>query len=201
MPSKNKNFNVPNTLTVLRIILVIPFMCYYLNGKIKPAIIVLLIAGLTDALDGFIARRFHQQTELGQLLDPISDKVIQGLVAISLAIRHPVLLPVLLIFVIKEGIMLVGGGVLLKNAKRPCAAKWYGKVATVMFYVAFAVILVVDIINQDKAFFPLIVALLVITAGMMIFALIMYGREFFRILNSTAPEDQLDVKEMMDRKK
>jgi hypothetical protein len=41
----------------------------------------------------------------------------------------------------------------------------------------------------------------VITAGMMIFALIMYGREFFRILNSTAPEDQLDVKEMMDRKK
>jgi phosphatidylglycerophosphate synthase len=119
MPSKNKNFNVPNTLTVLRIILVIPFMCYYLNGKIKPAIIVLLIAGLTDALDGFIARRFHQQTELGQLLDPISDKVIQGLVAISLAIRHPVLLPVLLIFVIKEGIMLVGGGRAAEKRQAP----------------------------------------------------------------------------------
>ena len=74
---KNKNFNVPNTLTVLRIILVIPFMYFYLNGAVVPAIIMLLFAGLTDVLDGLIARRFHQYTELGQLLDPISDKIIQ----------------------------------------------------------------------------------------------------------------------------
>ncbi|ARP49916.1 MULTISPECIES: CDP-alcohol phosphatidyltransferase family protein [Caproicibacterium] len=198
---KNKNFNVPNTLTVLRIILVIPFMYFYLNGAVVPAIIMLLFAGLTDVLDGLIARRFHQYTELGQLLDPISDKIIQGSVAISLAIRHPMLLPLFLIFIIKEGIMLVGGAVLLRKRKRPCAAQWYGKFATVLFYITFAVILMVDMFRVWQWAITAVVVLLIVTAFFMIYALVMYGRAFFRILNSTAPEDQLDLDKMMDKKK
>lgn len=199
MQIKNKNFNIPNTLTVLRMILIIPFMVCYLNGCVKTAVVVLSIAGLTDALDGFVARHFNQFTELGQMLDPISDKLTQGAVAISLAIRHPVLLPFLMIFVVKECIMLVAGGVLLKNGKKPCAAKWYGKLATVLFYVTFVTIIVMDMFefyHQTTA-----VVLLVITGVFMIFALVMYAREFFRILKSTDPEDQIDLAELMDKKK
>ena len=199
MQNKNKNFNIPNTLTVLRMILVIPFMACYLNGYVKTAVVILVIAGLTDALDGFVARHFNQFTELGQMLDPISDKLTQAAVAISLAVRHPVLLPFLMIFVVKECIMLTAGGVLLKKGKRPCAAKWYGKLATVLFYITFVTIIVMDMFafyHEDTA-----VVLLVVTAAFMIFALVMYAREFFRILKSTEPEDQIDIAEMMDKKK
>lgn len=199
MQIKNKNFNIPNTLTVLRMILIIPFMCLYLKGHVRSAVAVLIIAGLTDALDGFVARHFNQFTELGQMLDPISDKLTQGAVAISLAIRHPVLLPFLMIFIVKEAIMLTAGGVLLKKGKRPCAAKWYGKLATVLFYITFVTILVMDLFgfyHQTTA-----IIMLVITAAFMIFALVMYAREFFRILQSDDPEDQINLAEVMDRKK
>lgn len=199
MQIKNKNFNIPNTLTVLRIVLIIPFMCLYLGGHIRAAVLVLIIAGLTDALDGFVARHFNQFTELGQMLDPLSDKLTQGAVAISIAIRHWVLLPFLMIFIVKEGIMLVAGGILLKKGKRPCAAKWYGKLATILFYVTFVTILVMDVFqfyHQKTA-----ILMLVITAAFMIFALLMYAREFFRILKSTDPEDQIDLAEVMDKKK
>ncbi|MCH4239635.1 MAG: CDP-alcohol phosphatidyltransferase family protein [Oscillospiraceae bacterium] len=199
MQIKNKNFNIPNTLTVLRMILIVPFMCLYLKGHVRSAVAVLIIAGLTDALDGFVARHFNQFTELGQMLDPISDKLTQGAVAISLAIRHPVLLPFLMIFIVKEAIMLTAGGVLLKKGKRPCAAKWYGKLATVLFYITFVTILVMDLFgfyHQNTA-----IIMLVITAAFMIFALVMYAREFFRILKSGDPEDQINLAEVMDRKK
>ncbi|WOC31667.1 MULTISPECIES: CDP-alcohol phosphatidyltransferase family protein [Caproicibacterium] len=199
MQIKNKNFNIPNALTVLRMILVIPFMICYLNGYVKTAVVVLVIAGLTDALDGFVARHFNQFTELGQVLDPISDKLTQGAVAISLAVRHPVLLPFLMIFVVKECIMLVAGGVLLKKGKKPCAAKWYGKLATVLFYVTFVTIMLMDMFRFYHA--GTAAVMLLITAAFMILALVLYAREFFRILKSNDPEDQIDLAEMMDKKK
>ena len=66
----------------------------------------------------------------------------------SLAIRHPVLLPFLLVFIFKEGIMLAAGGILLRRRKRPCAARWYGKVATVLFYITFVSILLMDLLSR-----------------------------------------------------
>ena len=69
--------------------------------------------------------------------------------ALCLAVKFPVICPVLAIFILKELTMLCCGGyLLLKKQKRPCAAQWYGKVATVMFYISVSVIVVID------GFFP-----------------------------------------------
>ena len=70
-----KNLNVPNALTLLRIILIAPFLYFFLTGNITWALIVVGLSGLSDALDGFIARRYHQITPLGKLLDPLADKL------------------------------------------------------------------------------------------------------------------------------
>jgi cardiolipin synthase (CMP-forming) len=93
MQSRNKNFNVPNILTIVRILLIVPFVIYYTGDQILKAAAVLLLSGLTDMLDGMIARRYHQITELGQMLDPLSDKLTQGAVAICLAVKQPILIP------------------------------------------------------------------------------------------------------------
>ena len=109
MKITNKNINVPNALSILRILLIIPFVILYTRGEFVWAVVCLVLSGLSDLFDGIIARRFHQQTEVGQMLDPIADKLTQGTVAICLAIQIPVLLPLLAVFVLKELLMLVGG--------------------------------------------------------------------------------------------
>ena len=196
--ARNKNLTVPNVLSVLRI-LVVPFFAWrFLAGDLYTAAGLLVLSGLSDLFDGMIARKFDQVTELGKMLDPFADKLTQGVVALCLAVKFPVICPVLAIFVLKELTMLgCGAFLLLKRRKRPCAAKWYGKVATVMFYVSVSVIVVMD------GFFPVkprtfeIVAyvLLILTAAMMIYSAVRYFQIFLTILRSDDEKYQLILKD------
>ena len=61
----NKNLNIPNALTVLRFFLIFPFVYYFMHNDYLPAFIILAVSGITDLLDGWIARKFNQFTELG----------------------------------------------------------------------------------------------------------------------------------------
>lgn len=200
MERKNKNLNVPNALTVLRILLIIPFVWLFVENKIIPAAVVLVVSGLTDMFDGMIARRFHQFTELGQMLDPLSDKMTQGAVVICLAVEQPVLIPLLAIFVVKEVLMVAGGIYLLKKNKRPGGSLWYGKTATVLFYISFTVIVALKGIWGIESL-PVPILLLSVTAAFMIFAFVKYAKIFLTIVRSDDPQYTIDIKEVMDKKK
>lgn len=190
----NKNITVPNALSLLRILLIPAFAVYFLGGRILEACVVLAVSGLSDLFDGVIARKYHQITALGQMLDPFADKLTQATVAVCLAIRQPVLIPLLALFVLKEGAMIVAACVLLKKKKRPCAARWYGKAATVMFYFSFTVIVALNGIWQDEnKTLPITIALLSVTVGMMIYAFIKYLQIFRQTLHSNDPKDQIDL--------
>lgn len=194
MKIQNKNINVPNALSLLRILLIAPFVYYYIHRQIVPAIVCLLLSGLSDMLDGMIARRFHQFTELGQMLDPVADKLTQGTVAICLAIDYPILLPVLAIFVVKELTMLIGGAYLVfKAKKRPSGAMWYGKVGTILFYLSFGLIVALKGIWKIEIL-PLNITLLTVTAAFMLYALYRYFRVFLNLLHSSDPRDAIDLK-------
>lgn len=194
MKKWNKNINVPNALSLFRIVLIVPFVHFFLDGQIMPAAVCLVVSGLSDMFDGMIARKFNQSTELGQMLDPVADKLTQGTVAVCLAIEQPVLIPLLAIFVLKELVMLIAGTFLvLKKKKRPTGSKWYGKVATILFYFSFVVIVAL------KGFFQIenlavTVTLLSVTAAFMIYAFIQYFKIFLRLLHSTDPKDNIDLK-------
>ena len=194
MNIRNYTLNVPNALSLLRILLIAPFVYYYIQRQIVPAIVCLLLSGLSDMLDGKIARRFNQFTEVGQMLDPVADKLTQGTVAICLAVDHPILLPVLAIFVVKELTMLIGGAYLVfKAKKRPSGAMWYGKVGTILFYFSFGLIVALKGIWHIEIL-PLSIALLTITAIFMLYALYRYFRIFLTLLHSSDPKDAIDLK-------
>jgi cardiolipin synthase len=102
--------NIPNTITMMRIMLV-PFLAYLLlHGAYGAAIWVFLMAGISDVLDGFIARRFNLRTRLGAVLDPLADKMLVIVSVLTLAWLG--LLPWWLALVIAgRDLLIVGGAV------------------------------------------------------------------------------------------
>ncbi|MBA56085.1 MAG: CDP-alcohol phosphatidyltransferase [Pseudomonadales bacterium] len=78
--------NIPNALTVLRIVLVFPFVWYMVNGEHDRALWTLLVAGATDSADGFLARKFQWRSQFGSIADPVADKVLMVTAYLTLAI-------------------------------------------------------------------------------------------------------------------
>ncbi len=102
--------NVPNLLSILRIILTVPVVMTLLNHQYSLALVLFFIAGITDALDGWIAKRFSCQTRLGSILDPLADKLL--LVSSFIALYLIGLVPLwLLILVFLRDVMIVSGTV------------------------------------------------------------------------------------------
>jgi cardiolipin synthase len=85
------SFTIPNLLSLLRMALVPPFIIALINGQSKRALLIVVLAAISDALDGFIARFFHQQSLLGSYLDPLADKLLVTAAYVILAVpglRH-----------------------------------------------------------------------------------------------------------------
>ena len=181
--------NIPNALTIVRFILV-PFIVYYiLTGQYITGFIVLTISGLTDILDGCIARKFNFITNFGKLVDPLADKTTQIAVLASLTFKNIIPLWILIIVFIKE-ILMVAGASFLYGKKLVVSSRWYGKLATVLFYVAIVCSLFIEYCNVNpnisKPLFGFsnyiyiddcIYYLAVLTT---IFSLVMYFRQFYQ---------------------
>ena len=191
-------WNVPNALSVLRIALVPVFMLLYLSHKDTWAFGVLLLSGATDVLDGMIARRFHQITDCGKLLDPLSDKLTQVAVVLSLTTRFGELLPLAVLCLVKESCQAVGGILLLKNNSTVRGSKWFGKLSTVVFYVCMLVL----VLWRDRLS-PVWGWTLIGTAGVcMLLAFIGYLRMFiciYREEQKTRGSSATDPAEMPEK--
>ena len=99
-----------------------------------------LFCGLTDMVDGKVARHFHMTSTLGQILDPIADKLTQFTLTLCLSIRYPVLRFVLILFVIKEGFQCIAGIANLRRGKILPGALMAGKVCTTILFVSLIVL-------------------------------------------------------------
>ena len=178
-----KFFNIPNTLSVIRIILVPFFVVLYLKESYTAATIVTRYLRVTDCIDGFIARHFNQITEIGKMLDPFADKLTQAAVAVVLAVKYRQVAPLLALFIIKELCMLLAGFIMLKHGKRPTSAQWWGKLATIIFY---GVMIIIVAFGGGGLFglAPLsdntIIILVSIAAVFMIFSFINYLPQFIK---------------------
>jgi cardiolipin synthase len=81
--------NFANLLTIFRILLIAPFLYFINQGRFGTALLLFFIASLTDFFDGFVARKFNQQSKLGQMLDPLADKILTTASFIVMALPHP----------------------------------------------------------------------------------------------------------------
>lgn len=184
--TRNNNLTVPNAISVVRI-LIVPFFAYFfMRDRLAVAVTLLVISGLSDLFDGMIARRFNQITELGKMLDPLADKITQGVVALCLAVKIPEIRLILMLFILKELGMLVCAILLIKRKKKPGAAQWYGKVGTTLFYVSVTVIVAMKtfVFVGQNVFQVLSNVLLMITAMVMFYAAFKYLQIFVEILRS-----------------
>lgn len=101
-------WNVPNVLTLLRV-LAAPVLAYFLlRGLYAYALYTFALAALTDALDGFIARHFHQYTEFGAALDPLADKLIMLTCLLILSFQGLVPLWLMLALVVRDSVIVAG---------------------------------------------------------------------------------------------
>ncbi len=187
---------IPNLISIFRILLVPVFIVVFLweNGNITfsgitvdesangymIAAAIIILSGLTDMADGYIARRFNLITDLGKALDPFADKLTQAAVAVCLAFRYTDILGFLiglcvLIFV-KEIAMLVLGLVFLKKGKDLGGAKWFGKLATIVFYVLVIVLVGAPSLSDIAA-----AVMVCVTGAFTLLSFALYIREYYRL--------------------
>ena len=182
---KEKLKFIPNVLCVIRILLVFVFIYLALNDMLCGAITAFLVAGATDVLDGFLARRNNWITDLGKILDPFADKLMQCTV---LVIFHYLdILPVwfVLIFILKEVVTLIMGLLVIKKRNVVVVSKWYGKAAVCLFY---ATVVLSAVFEKFLSEHPFVLLLLLIPATVLaIGAFVAYVKYYYTSLKIQKP--------------
>ncbi len=180
-------WNIPNTLSLVRLLLLPVFAVLYLQSDNNPLLLycslaVLVLSGLTDLFDGIIARRFNQITEVGKLLDPIADKLTQITVLICVTVQHKELFPLVVICLIKETLQIIGAWFLLSKRDIIRGSRWFGKISTFLFYAVMLAIVFWE--SMPRA---VLITLVALVAASMLLAFFSYMAVFFKLKNSTQP--------------
>ena len=131
--------NIPNILSVIRIILVGVFVYTSFCIGDSVALLVFLIAGATDVVDGYLARRNNWISDLGKILDPLADKLMQFTVLIVFYFLELIPIWFVIPFFLKDGITLLMGMLVIKKRNVVVVSKWYGKAAVCVFYLTIAI--------------------------------------------------------------
>ena len=143
--TRKEIFSIPNIMGYFRILLIpVYVLLYYHAESVREyyiAAVLVGISGITDMLDGKVARHFHMITELGKALDPVADKLTLGAMILCLAFRYENMRWLVGLFILKEGFMGIMGLLLSHYRGRKLdGAKWYGKVCTAFSYVVMFVL-------------------------------------------------------------
>ena len=182
--SQSRILTIPNLLSLFRLCLIPVFMWLYCVEKnYLWTGIVLIISGLTDTVDGIIARKFNMISDLGKVLDPIADKVTQAAMLFCLLTRFPLMIAPLALMVVKEFFMGVTGLMVIQKTGKVFGADWHGKVNTWLLYAMM--ILHVFWYNIPDIVSKVLIGIFVV---MMLISLLLYGRHNLKALRETGTE-------------
>jgi cardiolipin synthase len=162
--------NLPNMMTLLRVLLIPLFVIFVINKHLEWALITFAIAGITDGIDGLIARITHQRTELGSYLDPIADKLLVSSAFITLAIIEIIPSWLAVIVITRDVIILIGILVMVLLNQRPRIKPSLLSKATTFLQISTVIIVLLSI---DHLFFK------------HLSTFIIYGTTLFTILSGS----------------
>ena len=168
---KNKILTIPNVLSFFRLCLIPIIVWLYISKEdYFWTLMVLLLSGLTDVVDGIIARKCNMISDFGKAFDPIADKLTQVAMLCCLVVRFNYMLIPLGMLVIKEVVTGITALISIKKTEQVEGAVWHGKLTTVVLYLMMAVHLVWFNI-------PTTVSLIMVGVciGIMIMSFIMYS--------------------------
>jgi CDP-diacylglycerol--glycerol-3-phosphate 3-phosphatidyltransferase len=136
---------LPNALTILRLALIPVFVVLLIpaeGGYSWPAAIVFAVAGITDQIDGWLARRWHVESQFGRIADPLADRLMIDAAVILLVAVHHRLPWIALVLVIARDALLIGGYKLLMPRGYELDVNFLGKLATWVLYASLAFVMV-----------------------------------------------------------
>lgn len=175
--SKKDLWSIPNILCYIRFLLIPVFVVTYIRAdepkQYFQAAAVVFLSGLTDFLDGFIARRFDMVTELGKIIDPLADKLTQASLIFILVVKIKRMFLLLILFVIMQLFLLVAGIVMLKKGTKLNGAKWFGKVSTTVFYATMLVLVAVPTLRIG-----ITNILMMVCGAFLLLSFLMYIKEY-----------------------
>ena len=182
--SQSRILTIPNLLSFFRLCLIPVFMWLYCVEKnYLWTGIILILSGLTDTVDGIIARKFNMISDLGKVLDPIADKLTQAAMLFCLLTRFPLMIAPLALMVVKEFFMGVTGLLVIRKTGEVFGADWHGKVNTWLLYAMM--ILHVFWYNIPDIVSKVLIGICVV---MMLISLVLYGRHNLKALRETGTE-------------
>ncbi len=170
--------NIPNIITIFRIILIPVYLYFFYSKGVDKwtyAGIVFVIAGISDLLDGYIARKYNLESKLGALLDPLADKLFVFAILITFTVAKIIPSWILIVMGLKEVSLIIGAGILyLFTEASVIPSDKFGKLGTVFFYLSIISIVLKLPLEISKILFT-------ITVIVNILAFINYFKEFLKI--------------------
>ena len=166
--------DIPNLITILRIVLVLPVIWALLSEKFAAALILFAVAGFSDALDGFLAKHYHWQSRLGSILDPVADKLL--LMASFAALTWLGLLPVWLLWlVLGRDVVIVLGGLIYHYhlGQFDLTPLWSSKINTLL-----QILLVLAVILHQYLAMPLLDSAIMIGTWLVVASVVNSGTEY-----------------------
>lgn len=134
-PKRKQIVTIPNLLSLFRLLLIPVIVWLYVwKRDYTLTAAALVLSGVTDVADGFIARRFNMVSDLGKVLDPVADKLTQVTALACLLTRFQAVWWLIGMMVFKETVMTVMGILVIHRTKAVYSAAWHGKLATVVLY-------------------------------------------------------------------
>ena len=173
-------WKIPNILCYIRFMLIPVFVVTYVRADNPKAYIqaaaIVFLSGLTDFLDGFIARKFDMVTEFGKLIDPLADKLTQAALIFVLIVKIRWMFLLLILFVTMQLFLLIAGLFMLQKGTKLNGAKWFGKVSTTAFYATMLVLVAVPTLPVG-----ITNVLMLICGGFLLLSFLLYIKEYIKL--------------------
>lgn len=183
-----KNMNVPNALTLLRLLLVPVYVVLFVKGRKYWALITFMVASFTDLLDGHIARKHNLITDFGKLMDPLADKVMVITAMFSMVLGNqyiPGVIPLAAVIVLflKEAYMVLGSSQMLKRGL-VVQSQMSGKVAHCAFILGLVLSYFHDQLAAALPWLPVGIDIIIIwvAVALSLYAMVFYTRDSLRKL-------------------
>ena len=183
---KGRIWTIPNMLSGLRLLLIPVFVRLYLGeGDVRAAVVVLLLSGLTDVLDGLIARRFHMVSDFGKALDPLADKLTQLAVLCCLLLRFPRMIWLIVLLCVKELFVASTQIAAIRHTEAVEGADWHGKATAAVLYGTMLTHLLRPDLPEELSF-----AMELVCMMMLILSGVLYGVRNFRIIRAARAKEK-----------
>ncbi|MBR6051696.1 MAG: CDP-alcohol phosphatidyltransferase family protein [Clostridia bacterium] len=177
----HKFWTIPNIITIARLIIIIPMFVTFFAEHYLATLIIITVSGVSDVVDGIIARKFNMISEIGKILDPIADKLTQLSILALLSFEQPLLLIPFGILAVKELTSGIIGIHVVKQINHMLTAEWHGKLSTVFLYLMMGAHMLMLAITGEICV-PATYILIAVSSALILLSFVLYLLRYRRVM-------------------